>query len=164
MIYSHDGAQNKKKNLRQENLSNALAKIIFEKTVKSEIDKVFEIISNFENFEKLLPNFYPSIIIKSVRDESSLVAEHLKLNDNEFVIMAKHFSKPPHRHEMRVVGGDIKGSYIIEKLIPLESGVKIIVEAKINVSKRFGSILKNKDYDSALQSLYDEYVSMIEKN
>ena len=66
MIYSHDGAQNKKKNLRQENLSNALAKIIFEKTVKSEIDKVFEIISNFENFEKLLPNFYPSIIIKSV--------------------------------------------------------------------------------------------------
>ena len=48
MIYSHDGAQNKKKNLRQENLSNALAKIIFEKTVKSEIDKVFEIISNLE--------------------------------------------------------------------------------------------------------------------
>ena len=90
MIYSHDGAQNKKKNLRQENLSNALAKIIFEKTVKSEIDKVFEIISNFENFEKLLPNFYPSIIIKSVRDESSLVAEHLKLNDNEFVITVSY--------------------------------------------------------------------------
>ena len=48
MIYSHDGAQNKKKNLRQENLSNALAKIIFEKTVKSEIDKVFEEIDVLE--------------------------------------------------------------------------------------------------------------------
>jgi len=164
MTYSHDGAQNKKKNLHQRNLLNVLTKIIFEKIVKSEIAKVFEIISNFENFEKLLPNFYPSIIIKSIRDESSLVAEHLKLDNKEFVIMAKHFSDPPHKHEMRVVGGDIKGSYIIEKLITIESKVKITVEAEINTSKRFGNILKNKNYDNALQSLYDEFVSVIEKS
>jgi len=164
MTYSHDGAQNKKKNLHQRNLLNVLTKIIFEKIVKSEISKAFEIISNFENFEKLLPNFYPSIIIKSIRDESSLVAEHLKLDNKEFVIMAKHFSDPPHKHEMRVVGGDIKGSYIIEKLITIESKVKITVEAEINTSKRFGNILKNKNYDNALQSLYDEFVSVIEKS
>ena len=32
-------------------------------------------------FEELFPEFYPSILIKSVGDESSLVAEHLKLHD-----------------------------------------------------------------------------------
>ena len=163
MIYSHVGAQSKRKNLHQINLSYALSKIIFEKTVKSEPDKVFDIISNFENFEKLLPEYYPSVIIKSVRDESSLVSEHLKLDGEEFIIMAKHFSEPPSRHEMRVVGGDIKGSYIIEKIIPLESEVKIIVEAEINISKRFGGLLKNKNYDNALESLYDKFVSVIEK-
>ena len=138
-----------------------MTKITFERTISSDPKKVFDVISNFENYEKLLPNYYPLVRIKSVRDESSLVAEHLKLHDKEFVIMAKHFSDPPYRHEMRVVGGDIKGSYIIEKIIPFESQTKIIVEAEINTGKRF-SILKNTDYEKALEDLYDEVVTVIE--
>ena len=138
-----------------------MIKITFERTIRSEPKKVFDIISNFENYERLFPDYYPSVRIKSVRDESSLVAEHLRLHDKEFVIMAKHFNDPPHRHEMRVVGGDIKGSYIIEKIIPFESETKIIVEAEINTGKRF-SILKNTDYEKALQGLYDEVVTVIE--
>ena len=138
-----------------------MSKITFEKITSSDPKKVFDIISNFENYEKLLPNYYPLIRIKSVRDESSLVAEHLKLHDKEFVIMAKHFNDPPYRHEMRVVGGDIKGSYIIEKIIPFESETKVIVEVKINTGKRF-NILKNADYEKALESLYDEFVTIIE--
>ena len=138
-----------------------MTKITFEKIVNSPPDKVFDIISNFENYEKLFPDYYPSIRIKSVRDESSLVVEHLKLHDKEFVIMAKHFNDPPHKHEMRVVGGDIKGSYIIEKIIPFELETKIIVEAEINTGKRF-SILKNVNYEKALENLYDEVVTVIE--
>jgi len=138
-----------------------LTKIIFEKTVKSDPDRVFDIVSNFENFNRLLPDYYPSIQIKSVRDESSLVAEHLKLHDKEFVIMAKHFSQPPYKHEMRVVGGDIKGSYIIEKIIPFESKTKIVVDAKIDTGKRF-SIMKNDDYEKALEDLYNEFITVIE--
>jgi len=138
-----------------------VTKITFEKIVNSPPDKVFDIISNFENYEKLFPDYYPSISIKSVRDESSLVVEHLKLHDKEFVIMAKHFNDPPHKHEMRVVGGDIKGSYIIEKIIPFELETKIIVEAEINTGKRF-SILKNVNYEKALENLYDEVVTVIE--
>ena len=83
------------------------------------------------------------------------------MHDKEFVIMAKHFNDPPHKHEMRVVGGDIKGSYIIEKIISFESQTKIIVEAEINIGKRF-SILKNADYHKALKNLYDEVVTVIE--
>ena len=138
-----------------------MIKITFERTIRSDPKKVFDIISNFENYERLFPDYYPSVRIKSVRDESSLVAEHLRLHDKEFVIMAKHFNDPPHRHEMRVVGGDIKGSYIIEKIIPFETQTRIIVEAEINTGKRF-SILKNTDYHKALENLYDEVVTVIE--
>ena len=138
-----------------------MTKIIFEKTIKSDPDRVFDIVSNFENFNRLLPDYYPSIQIKSVRDESSLVAEHLKLHDKEFVIMAKHFSQPQYKHEMRVVGGDINGSYIIEKITPFEPKTKIIVEAKIDTGKRF-SVMKNVDYEKALEDLYDEFITVIE--
>ena len=140
-----------------------MTKITFERTISSDPKKVFDVISNFKNYEKLLPNYYPLVRIKSVRDERSLVAEHLKLHDKEFVIMAKHFNDPPYRHEMRVVGGDIKGSYIIEKIIPFESQTKIIVEAEINIGKRF-SILKNTDYEKALEDLSDEVVTVIESS
>ena len=140
-----------------------MIKITFERTIRSDPKKVFDIISNFENYERLFPDYYPSVRIKSVRDESSLVAEHLRLHDKEFVIMAKHFNDPPHRHEMRVVGGDIKGSYIIEKIVSFESETKIIVEAKINTGNRF-SILKNTDYEEALEDLYDEVVTVIESS
>jgi len=141
-----------------------MTKIIFEKIIKSDIEKVFEMISNFENFEKLFPKHYPSIVTKSVRDESSLVAEHLKLDDKEFVIMAKHFNDPPRRHEMRVVGGDIKGSYIVEELTSNQSETKIVVNAEINAKKRFGIALKNTNYKKALEEMYDDIVRIIEKN
>ena len=141
-----------------------MTKIIFEKIIKSDIEKVFEMISNFENFKELFPKYYPSIITKSVRDESSLVAEHLKLDDKEFVIMAKHFNDPPHRHEMRVVGGDIKGSYIVEELTSNQSETKIVVNAEINAKKRFGIALKNTNYKKALEEMYDNIVRVIEKN
>ena len=139
-----------------------MTKITFERIIRSDPKKVFDVISNFENYEKLFPDYYPSIRIKSVRDENSLVAEHLKLYDKEFVIMAKHFSEPPYKHEMRVVGGDIKGSYIIENIFPLNSETKIIVEAEIITSKRFGTILKNDDYTKALENLYDKIIDVIE--
>ena len=89
-----------------------MLKITFEQEINADIEKSFDVITNFENFQKLFPEFYPSILIKSVRDESSLVAEHLKLHDKEFIIMAKHFFSKPNTHEMRIVGGDIKGSSI----------------------------------------------------
>ena len=162
MIYLHDGVQSKQENLHEVNIGFLLSKISFEKIVKSDPTTVFSVVSNFENFEKLFPNYYPSIRIKSVRDKSSLVAEHLKLNNKEFVIMAKHLTDPPNKHEMRVVGGDIKGSYITENIIPLDSETKIIVEAEIITSKRFGTILKNNDYTKALENLYDKIIDVIE--
>ena len=115
-------------------------------------------------FPKIISRYYPSVIVRSRRGDVAVVAEHLRLLDKEFIIMAKHSVKQPNLHETVVVGGDIKGSYIIEKIIPLKSETKIIVEAEINTSKRFGGLLKNGVYDKALEDLYDEIISVIEKN
>ena len=50
-----------------------MLKISFEREINGDLEKAFDIITNFENFQKIFPDFYPSILIKSVRDESSLV-------------------------------------------------------------------------------------------
>jgi len=139
-----------------------MLKISFEREIKADIEKSFEVITNFENFQKLFPEFYPSILIKSVRAESSLVAEHLKLDDKEFIIMAKHFFSKPNTHEMRVVGGDIKGSNINEIFTSNDGKTHLKVNAELDVkSSRFS---KNNAYSDSLIELYDKMITEIEKS
>ena len=138
-----------------------MLKVSFEREINADLEKSFEIISNFENFQKLFPDFYPSILIKSVRDDSSLVAEHLKLHDTEFIIMAKHFTSKPHSHEMRIVGGDIKGSSINE-IFSFDNDITLLkVNAELDVkSSRFS---KSNPYGESLKNLYDTMIKEIEK-
>ena len=138
-----------------------MLKISFEREINADIEKAFDIITNFENFEKLFPEFYPSILIKSVRDESSLVAEHLKLHDTEFIIMSKHFLSRPNTHVMRVVGGDIKGSSINESFSADNGKTILKVTAELDVkSSRFS---KKNPYEDSLNNLYDKMILEIEK-
>ena len=139
-----------------------MLKISFEREINGDLEKVFDIITNFENFQKLFPDFYPSILIKSVRDESSLVAEHLKLHDTEFIIMSKHFTSKPHSHEMRVIGGDIKGSSINE-IFSFNNGKTVLrVNAELDVkSSRFS---KKNLYEDSLKNLYDAMIMEVEKS
>ena len=139
-----------------------MLKISFEREINADIEKAFDIITNFENFEKLFPEFYPSILIKSVRDESSLVAEHLKLHDTEFIIMSKHFLSRPNTHVMRVVGGDIKGSSINESFSADNGQTILKVNAELDVkSSRFS---KKNPYGDSLNNLYDKMILEIEKS
>ena len=139
-----------------------MLKIYFEREINGDLEKAFDIITNFENFQKLFPDFYPSILIKSVRDESSLVAEHLKLHDTEFIIMSKHFTSKPHSHEMRVIGGDIKGSSINE-IFSFNNGKTVLkINAELDVkSSRFS---KSNPYEESLKNLYDMMITEIEKS
>jgi hypothetical protein len=139
-----------------------MLKISLEREINADLEKSFEIISNFENFQKLFSDFYPSILIKSVRDESSLVAEHLKLHDTEFIIMAKHFTSQPYSHEMRIVGGDLKGSSINE-IFSFDNGkTSLKVNAELDVKpSRFS---KKNPYEESLNNLYDVMIKEIEKS
>ena len=138
-----------------------MLKTSFQREINADIEKAFEIISNFENFQKLFPNFYPSILIKSVRDESSLVAEHLKLHDSEFIIMAKHFTTKPHSHEMRVVGGDLKGSSITE-IFSFDNG-KTSLNVNVELDVKSSRFSKKNPYEESLNNLYDAMIKEIEK-
>jgi len=139
-----------------------MLKIYFEREINTDIEKAFDIITNFENFEKLFPEFYPSILIKSVRDESSLVAEHLKLYDTEFIIMSKHIFSRPNTHEMRIVGGDIKGSSINESF-SVDNG-KIILKVNAELNMKFSRFSKKNPYGDSLNNLYDKMILEIEKS
>ena len=102
-----------------------MPKIHLEKLIKAERQKVFDIVANYENFQNILPQYFPSIRVRSVRENVAIVEEHIKLGDRELVMTTKHVTKYPETHEVFVLGGDAKGSHIVEMYDKAQDGTKI---------------------------------------
>ena len=96
--------------------------------IKANRKKVFEITSNYENFQKILPQYYPSIRTISVRGNVSVVEEHLRIGGKELVVMAKHVIDEPILHELFIIGGDAKGTHITSRYESIPNGTKMRVE------------------------------------
>ena len=134
-----------------------MTKFSLEKIVNAKRETVYEIYSNYENYQKLIPQHFPSVRVRSVRGNVSVVEEHMNLGDLELVIMAKHVTKEPILHEVFVIGGDAKGSYIKQQFIEVSEGTKIIVDVdlklkgKIKLSRIFGKNKFEQDYAKILE-------------
>ena len=136
-----------------------------EKIVHAKRDNVFQIFSNYNNYEKLVPQYFQSIRIRSVRDNIAVVEEHLKLGDVEFLFMAKHVATPSILHEVYVIGGKSKGSYIRQEFIEISEGTKILVDVKLKLTgtMRIPKFLGKSKLSENYSNMLDEFAVMSEK-
>ena len=143
----------------------SLTKINFEKIVKAERNKVFDIAANYEQFQKIMPKYFPSIRVHSIRGNTAVVEEHVRVAGRELVIMTKHVTKYPELHEICVIGGDAKGSHIIERYESIKSGTKITVEADLNLrgSLRILAFFGKGKIKKALAKIMDEFANIAEQ-
>ena len=136
-----------------------------EKIVHAKRDNVFQIFSNYNNYEKLVPQYFQSIRIRSVRDNIAVVEEHLKLGDVEFLFMAKHVATPSILHEVYVIGGKSKGSYIRQEFIEIPEGTKILVDVKLKLTgtMRLPKFLGKSKLSENYSNMLDEFATISEK-
>ena len=141
-----------------------MPKFSLEKTVNAKKEIVYEILSNYENYQKLIPQHFPFVRVRSVRGNVSVVEEHMNLGDRELLIMAKHVTEEPVLHEVFIIGGDAKGSHIKQQFIKVSEGTKIIVDVdlklkgKMKMSSMFGKNTFEQDYAKIL----DDFVKIAE--
>ncbi len=146
-VYTQDGAAAK----------STLTKFSFEITINAKRERVFEIFSDYRNYQNLVPQHYPSVRIRSVRGDSAVVEEHLNLGSLELLIMAKHVSKNPVLHDVFVIGGDSKGSHIRQEFVELDNGTKVLIDANfkfngmMRISHLFGKNTVVEDYGSIIK-------------
>ena len=133
-----------------------MPKFSLERIVNAKRENVYTILSDYENYQKLLPQHFPSIRVRSVRNNISVVEEHMNIGNLELLIMAKHVTEPPILHEIFFIGGDAKGSHIKEEFVELLEGTKIIVDVdlklkgKMKLSGLFGKNKFEEDYAKIL--------------
>lgn len=142
-----------------------MPKIHFEKIVNAERNKVFDIATKYEDFEKTLPEYFTSIRIRSTRENVAVVEEHVKISGKELVMMTKHVIRYPEIHEVFVIGGDAKGSHILEKYESIESKTKITVDADIKLKgtlKIVGFFSKGK-IRKGFENIMNEFAKIAER-
>ena len=145
-------------------LSRALlVKFYLEKIIEARRDLVYSIFSDYENYEKILPSYFPSIRIRSVRGNVAVVEEHMNLGNHELIIMAKHVTESPVTHDVFVIGGDAKGSHIRQRFIEIPEGTKVLIDAdfklkgKMKISNLLGKDNLKQDYTKIL----DEFANVV---
>ena len=137
----------------------------FEKIINAKRESVFSIFSNYENYQNLFPIHFSSVRVRSVRNNIAVVEEHLNLGDKEFVIMAKHVLANPTKHEIFVIGGDIKGSHISQQFFEMDEQTRVIIKAKINqgTKLKLSNIFANEKLKEDYSQIIDDFVKVIEK-
>jgi coenzyme Q-binding protein COQ10 len=156
MIYTLDGEVSK----------ILLTTFSLEKIIHAKRKNVFEIFSNYEQYEKLIPAYFPSIRIRSVRGETAVVEEHFTLGDIEFLLMSKHVSKPFVLHEVFVIGGKSKGSYIRQEFIEIPDGTKILVDVDLKLmgTMKIPKLLDKSKLITNYSKLLDDLAILCEKS
>lgn len=153
-IYTLDG----------ELFKSTLPKFIFEKYIKANIETVFEVFSNFENYQELLPLHFPSVRIRSSRGNVSIVEEHMNFSGQEIVIMAKHVMERPNLHEIFVIGGDAKGSYIKQQFQEISQGTKILVylDLKLKGRMKLHNMFRKGKLEQNYSDILDDFKKIVE--
>lgn len=141
-----------------------MPKVHIEKIINAERHRVFDIVANFENFQNILPQYFPSVRIRSVRENTAIVEEHLRLGNKEFIMMTKHVTKYPETHDIFVIGGDAKGTHIMEKYEKAGNTTKLVVDADIKLGGflKILSIFSGKKIKTEFNQIIDEFTKLAE--
>ena len=141
-----------------------MPKFTIDKIVNAQRSSVFEIFSNFENYQKLLSQHFPSVRVRSIRNDIAVVEEHMILGDKELLIMAKHVSQPPVLHEIFVIGGDAKGSHIKEQFLDHFDGTKILIDVdlKLKGKMKITELFTKNNLEEDYSKILDDFVKIAE--
>ena len=141
-----------------------MTKFTVDKIVHTKRKIIFDILSNFENFQKILPQHFPSIRVRSTRGNISVVEEHMMLGNKELVIMAKHVIQEPSLHEIFVIGGDAKGSHIYQQFIEHSEGTKVVVDVDLKLSgkMKLSGLFGNSSLEENYSKILDDFIKIAE--
>ena len=122
-----------------------MPKFYLEKTTSAKRESVYEIFSNYENYQKLIPQHFPSVRVRSVRDNVSVV-------------------EAPILHEVFIIGGDAKGSHIKEEFVDVPEGTKILVDVDLKIGGRLkiSNMFAKNSIEENYSKILNDFVKIAE--
>ena len=143
-----------------------MPKVKVEKIIKADKDKVFFTITDFENLPSKLPQIFKSIKIISRKDNSIITEEFVRMAGRDITQKVKHVLQPTDEHEVFILEGDAKGSYIVETYEKTSEGTKIIVEGDFKLAGKLNLLgfLAKLKIEQSINEVMDEFAEILNEN
>jgi len=104
-----------------------MPKVKVEKTIRASREKIFNLVTDFENLPLRFPQFFRSVKVIS-REGNTVTTEDLAMMaGREIDQTTKHILVPPLIDEVYLLSGDARDSHIITKYETIPEGTKITV-------------------------------------
>jgi len=130
----------------------------FEMTLSADPKKLFELVTNYENYQEVFPDQLKNVSIVSRNDFEVITKEVLTFNtyfkNTELYQKTSHNVHYP-KLSSNVIEGPFKGTVVKVTFGELDSGCKVTINVELKISLKYkilSPIIKNK-YKNILTSL-----------
>jgi ribosome-associated toxin RatA of RatAB toxin-antitoxin module len=111
-----------------------MPKVKVEKIIKANREKIFNLVTDFENLSQRFPQFFKSVKVIS-REGNTVTTEDLAvMAGREVHQTTKHILTSPQVDEVYLLSGDAKDSHIVTKYETIPEGTKVTVEGDFKLA------------------------------
>ena len=91
--------------------------------------RAFAAATQYDAMSESMPDYYTMSRVRSRRGNVSVVSAKIIVGGQEWSVLARHTEDPPKKHEVAIIGGDGRGSRIVETYEPLGGETRLTIEA-----------------------------------
>ena len=138
-----------------------MPKFEFEKIVDVERDLIFQISTDYENFTKILPDYFKHLNIIEKNGDVTIIQETIQFLGRTVNVLTEHRVKKPDRHIVKMLDGQARGSIFDEKYEIKGERTKITINVDFVLHgglKIMGAFAKGKIKQS-MDTVMNEFVS-----
>ena len=141
-----------------------MPKVKVERTIKANPEKIFNMVTDFENLSNKFPQFFKSVKVVSREGNTITTEDHSVLGGREMHQTTKHILTPHQIDEVYILSGDAKDSHIVTTYQSMPEGTKVIVDGDFKLAgklKLVGFMAKGK-IENGINQVIDEFARVAE--
>ena len=138
-----------------------MPKFEFIKKVDVQRDLIFQISTDYENFTKILPDYFKELRIIKKIDNTTIIQEKLQFLGRTVDVLTEHTIEKPDRHIVKMLDGQAKGSVFDERYEMYGNHTKVTINVDFILHgslKILGAFAKGKIKQS-MNSVMNEFVN-----
>lgn len=143
-----------------------MPKFEFVKIVNVDRDLIFEISTNYENFTKILPNYFEKLEIVEKSEKNTKIYETINFLGRTATVLTEHIVIKPDRHIVTMLDGPAKGSSFDEtyEKIGIKTKITIKVDFILHGSLKLLGIFAKGKIKTQMNNVMNEFVDYAKSN
>tara|TARA_B100001750_G_scaffold173069_1_gene141285 strand:- start:60 stop:491 length:432 start_codon:yes stop_codon:yes gene_type:complete len=143
-----------------------MPKFSFTKIVDVERDKIFNVITDFENLAKIFPKYFKSLKIISKSGNITKLEEELEFLGKKLNVTVDHIVEEPDKHTVIMLDGPGKNTKFEEIFEKMPEGTKITVDVDLVLNGKFKvmGFFAKKQIKNKMSQALDEFAEVAKNN